>query len=176
MKWEANLKGLLYRPLKDFDALTVGKFNEYIPEFVNTKVWTELREYGHKFPQYEVDIDSYPKAIPLENILEAYQGPIIFMSMMAAYGKKDFQQGLQIIEKAKRTESARVVDARAHVDEPEIMQHECAYPSSGHLVEDCREIADDGHPCFGDKGGESDIARDCHPTLTIMSSTIHLLI
>lgn len=156
-RWKANLEEILHRPLKDFDALIVGKFNYYKPEFSSSKQWTTAREYAEKNPRYEVELDRCSKGIPFENLLGAYQGPLVYMSMMAEYGDREFQQGLQIIEMANRTNSVHVVNARDHVDEPEFMQRECAYPGSGPLVEDCVETKD-GNRCFGDKGGESDIA------------------
>ena len=158
-RWQANLDEILHRPLKDFDALLVGKFNDFKPEWEGARVWTYMRLYAERVPSHKVDLDQVPGGIPLGHLLEAYQGPIIYMSMMAVYGNVDFQQGLKLIELANRTDSVHAVNTRDHVDEPEFMQRECAYPETGseHLVEDCVNTTN-GHRCFGDKGGESDIA------------------
>jgi hypothetical protein len=166
-RWEKNLEEY-YLPegtkLDDLDMIIMGMFNHYRAAFSTSSLWTDIINYGKHFPEQQVNPSLY-HAPQLKQFARAYKGPILWVSMLAAYNEKHHERMMKQmhdIQKQQKRTNLRSVHARQHV---EAIGAECSKSSSlqdDGIVGTCAtntshfEYAN-GHRCVGDKGGQPDL-------------------
>jgi hypothetical protein len=132
--WATLVENIVGRPLGSFDAIILGKFNSFTGA---------------------VD-SSTSKAPTLPEIMTIYDGPMVYVSMFAAYGQSQFRDNDAAMKNATGTrDNISVINGRKYID---ILKMECG--SDGfNMVGSCKEGEEgkDAHRCIGVKGGHPDL-------------------
>lgn len=166
-RWKQNLEENflpLGTKLDDLDLIILGMFNIFSPRYSTSSLWTDIANYGRIFPAQQINPSLY-HAPELKHFARAYKGPIIWVSMLAAYNERHhvkFMQQIHDIRQQQNRTNLRSVHARQHV---EAVGAECSIRSSqkdelkvGACVTNTSHFDyANGHRCMGDKGGEPDL-------------------
>ena len=172
-KWKNNIEKTTGVPLRKYNGIIIGVINGYDPKYADkAKLWIDGRKFAEQNPEMEIEFLKYPQGIFLDDIAKYYQrGPIIWVSMFAAYKVKTHNRAVQLIKDLQEADAAssssrsgktryiRAIDARQHIDE--MGGEECSSNSRA-IVATCitdktSQEYSNGHRCAGDKGGQPDL-------------------
>lgn len=157
--WLEHLESVTKRKLSSFDAIVLGKFNEY-KESRGTKFAAAIQNIsvGHS----GVNFQTTP-APKLHNLAAVYRGPLIYVGMFAKYGQPQKDESIITMKEERRKNNRTniyVIDARKHIK----ALGECG-SDDGYTLGRCHESGDvnanreseNMHRCVGKFGGHPDL-------------------
>ena len=94
----------------------------------------------------------------MQQLVQHYQGPIVYLSSTAKYGERvmvrDKATLIQLAHQYNRT-NLHTINGRRYI--PDLHQQECGSPNHTHVADCAPELPSHEHRCMGDKGGEPDL-------------------
>jgi hypothetical protein len=151
--WVTLVENIVGRPLGSFDAIVLGKFNSF-NESKGTSFTETVTQALRSLPG-ALDF-SKSRAPTLPDIMTIYDGPMVYVSMFAAYGQSQFRDNDATMKNTRGTrDNISVINGRKYID---ILKMECG--SDGfNMVGSCKEDEEgkDAHRCLGVKGGHPDL-------------------
>lgn len=152
-QWPAKLHDELGISLGDTSLLIIGRFHSYKPTILKTS-------FGQAMLQNASSPDMNFRSIPppqLLDVLDAYKGPVIAVSMFASYAAKEAREYEKTIsDNMERSKNVRIVDGRKYVR----ALGECGCPKSRNASAGwCDNSTPDNnfHRCTGVHGGHPDL-------------------
>jgi hypothetical protein len=151
--WVTLVENIMGRRLGSFDAIVLGKFNSF-DESKGTSFMETVTQALRNLPG-AADF-STSRAPTLPDIMAIYDGPVVYVSMFALYGRSELLTSLEVLENARSTrDNISVIDGRKYID---VLKLECG--AEGHnMVGSCTEGNEgrEAHRCIGVKGGHPDL-------------------
>lgn len=157
--WTQTMEMVLRRPMDAFDAVVMGRFNGFE---TRSNFGKELLNFSVAHPEY---FDSSYTQPTIDRFASVYRGPIVAVTMFAAYGQDVKESAVKAQVQRNMSGSGTdiiVIDARKHI---EAMGDECGSDSLSEVglclntVEDNNGGRDpkDMHRCIGKNGGHPDL-------------------
>lgn len=170
-RWKKNVEEVIGRRLGTMDAVILGHLNEYDPKYHDAKLWEKVRNYGKKFPDFQVQEAQYPGGFSIKELARVYPGNVVRVSMTALSKETNHKYVVKrmnnITAETGRT-NLYAINARDHI--VQLGGAECS-SDENKLVGTCATrrksfTYSSGHKCMGNKGGEPDmVAYDVVETL-----------
>jgi len=158
-KWVDLLESGIQRKLSELDGIVVGKFNSFEESKEGTTFIKTIESLTRNMPS--VDFSKIPPP-SLQAFADAYKGPLIYVSMFAAYGKYAFRNATVTMQREKKRgrKNIALVDGRKYI---EMMGIECGTDSYSKMKK-CHEKgtksnrpAEQMNRCIGNYGGHPDL-------------------
>lgn len=161
-RWRHNIENVIGKPIRKMDAIILGHLNEYDPIHKDAVLWKNVRIYGQKFPDYQIQEEEFPKGFHVHVLARAYAGNIVRLSMMALNKESSHNFALKQIKKhtaATNRTNLYAINARDHI--VQLGGAECSSNNNSAIgtcaLKEDGSVYSSGHKCMGDKGGEPDM-------------------
>jgi muramoyltetrapeptide carboxypeptidase LdcA involved in peptidoglycan recycling len=170
----------LHKPLTSLDAIVLGRFNSY-SESRGTNFVNFTKSYQEQYPEFDLDFEHVPGPT-VHDVAQVYDGPIIWVSMFASYGRRShdnatamIQQLLSFDQEGRRTRrgNLRSIHGRMFIEQLLDKQRTRNHTKLPKKVQECatdtRRTVDtcvtntssyryrNGHRCTGARGGHADL-------------------
>jgi Glycosyl-transferase for dystroglycan len=159
--WVSLVENIVGRPLRTFDAIILGKFNKLgeLDGMMFSETLSQAMRGLKQFFDY-----SNSTAPTLLDIVDIYNGPVVYVSMFATQGISQLNKSIQVVEALGDTRNnLSVIDGRKYID---ILGLECGtddYRTKGKCLENVTSSSSLSRPahmkhrCVGKKGGYPDL-------------------
>jgi hypothetical protein len=148
--WVTLVENIVGRPLGSFDAIVLGKFNNYFESKGTSFMETVTQALGNSQEGFDFSTARVPT---LRDFMTIYNGPMLYVSMFSAYGQPELRDNMRVVKNTRRKRgNISVINGRKYIN---LLKMECG-GDRYEMVGTCTEKKN-SHRCTGVKGGHPDL-------------------